>query len=205
MKLGQTLPLCDIVHCHSGITKAEIQKIVATGCEHLVDGKVSPRVNDTDGTLNPDYRKSQVCWWNENYVNTYELHDTLQKIYDVVNYVNDEFYQFDLSNIQPLQFTRYHQNDKGFYFAHTDCGSLEPKIHRKLSFVIFLSNPEEYEGGEFVYYTGREGNNINQTKPEMINSGNMIVFPSFLMHEVTEVTKGTRYSLVGWCEGPRFK
>jgi len=33
----------------------------------------------------------------------------------------------------------------------------------------------------------------------------MIFFPSYTLHEVTPVTKGTRYTLVGWVHGPAFK
>ena len=30
-------------------------------------------------------------------------------------------------------------------------------------------------------------------------------FPSYILHEVTEVTKGVRYSLVAWANGEYFK
>jgi PKHD-type hydroxylase len=33
----------------------------------------------------------------------------------------------------------------------------------------------------------------------------MTLFPSFVLHRVTPVTKGTRYSLVAWVSGPPFK
>ena len=35
--------------------------------------------------------------------------------------------------------------------------------------------------------------------------GQIIVFPSYTLHEVTPITKGTRYSLVSWVSGPSFK
>jgi PKHD-type hydroxylase len=35
--------------------------------------------------------------------------------------------------------------------------------------------------------------------------GTVIIFPSFLQHRVTEVKRGTRYSLVQWYNGPEFK
>ena len=34
--------------------------------------------------------------------------------------------------------------------------------------------------------------------------GTMILFPSYVLHRVSEVTKGTRYSLVGWAHGNSF-
>ena len=39
--------------------------------------------------------------------------------------------------------------------------------------------------------------------PEL-KKGAMILFPSFLLHKVSPVTKGTRNSLVGWVRGPNF-
>ena len=41
--------------------------------------------------------------------------------------------------------------------------------------------------------------------PDFKNAGSVIVFPSFMEHQVTPVTKGTRYSLVAWFVGPPFK
>ena len=35
--------------------------------------------------------------------------------------------------------------------------------------------------------------------------GLIALFPSYTMHRVTPVTKGTRYSLVAWVSGPAFK
>lgn len=77
---------------------------------------------------------------------------------------------------------------------------------RKLSIVIILSPPEEYEGGEFKFDFGRHQprsvvNNLSHLK-EM---GTIIIFPSFLYHCVTPVKSGVRYSLVSWCSGDPWK
>ena len=70
---------------------------------------------------------------------------------------------------------------------------------RKLSFSLQLSDPEDYNGGDLVIYNG---NKPVKTKRQR---GYMLVFPSFSVHEVTKLTKGTRYSLVGWIAGENFK
>ena len=68
---------------------------------------------------------------------------------------------------------------------------------RKLSITIQLSDSDEYEGGDFVFTK-----DIPSPDAELIRKkGTIIVFPSFLYHQVMPVTKGTRYSLVGWYEG----
>ena len=64
-----------------------------------------------------------------------------------------------------------------------------------LSFVLPLSDPESYEGGELVLKPSF------QEKSIPLEQGKIIVFPSFILHKVTPVTSGTRYMLVGWLRG----
>jgi PKHD-type hydroxylase len=72
---------------------------------------------------------------------------------------------------------------------------------RKLSLIIQLTDPSEYEGGDFQF-----DSDIPQPDPaEIKQRGTVIVFPSFLRHRVTPVTSGVRRSLVSWVEGPKFR
>ena len=57
----------------------------------------------------------------------------------------------------------------------------------------------EYEGGDLRLYGGDD----YDTAPK--KQGTIIGFPSYVLHEVTPVTSGVRYSLVGWAQGPKFK
>ena len=91
----------------------------------------------------------------------------------------------------------------GKYGWHMDIGSEPVSSMRKLSFSIFL-NSGEYEGGELEFHTGKT------VEPDRAqNSSNFIgsafVFPSYLVHRVLEVTKGIRYTLVGWVHGNSFQ
>ena len=65
---------------------------------------------------------------------------------------------------------------------------------RTLSFILNLN--EEYEGGDFVFYDQKE----NEVKKIKCNTGTVIFFPSNFLypHSVQPITKGTRYSIVGW-------
>ena len=69
---------------------------------------------------------------------------------------------------------------------------------RKISIVVQLSDPLEYEGGELQISDGGTNRVCEKTK------GTIIIFPSYLLHRVTPVTKGTRRSLVLWVTGPPF-
>lgn len=77
---------------------------------------------------------------------------------------------------------------------------------RKISMTCNLSNPEDYEGGDFRFDLGPhagEGQYVNCT--EIKPQGSIIVFPSHLYHQVTPVTRGMRYSLVMWAIGLPFR
>ena len=71
--------------------------------------------------------------------------------------------------------------------------------NRKLSITVQLSDSLEYEGGELQFM-------INQhimTAPK--EKGTAIICPSFALHHVTPVTKGSRKFIVGWIRGPPYK
>jgi PKHD-type hydroxylase len=76
---------------------------------------------------------------------------------------------------------------------------------RKLSMTINLNAPGEYEGGNLKFdfgphASGKRFHECEEIRPQ----GSIIVFPSYIYHQVTPVTKGTRYSLVLWSVGNPF-
>jgi len=99
-------------------------------------------------------------------------------------------------------------NENGSYPPGYVHSSDEYKIGRvrKLSCTINLNSPGEYEGGnlKFDYGPHSDGERFHECT-EIRPQGSMIVFPSFLEHQVTPVTSGTRYSLVLWSIGQPFK
>jgi PKHD-type hydroxylase len=121
-------------------------------------------------------------------------------------------WNFDIRGAESIQLAKYETG--AFYNWHRDGGSdslsaynkpdndfLDGRI-RKLSMAILLN--DDYEGGKLQFCSyGNEGFNIST--PEFYKAGSIIVFPSFMDHRVSKVTKGTRYSLVVWFVGPPFK
>ena len=78
---------------------------------------------------------------------------------------------------------------------------------RKISVTVNLNSEGSYEGGNLKFDWGRHARADNQYHEctEIRPQGSVIVFPSYLYHCVTPVTKGTRYSLVLWALGRPFK
>ena len=89
----------------------------------------------------------------------------------------------------------------GYYHQHEDCFMGDPMKAgggdmRKLSTTLALNPESDYEGGEFkIHHTPID---------RRVDSGQMICFPSFKVHEVRPVTKGVRASIVWWAHGPDF-
>ena len=116
----------------------------------------------------------------------------------MVQEANNALWKFDLrSIIDSIQYTEY-EEDGGHYDWHMDIGPGSIN-HRKISVVVQLSEADSYEGGELVLW--------NSNVPSVIEKGigNVIIFPSFLMHKVTPMVKGNRKSLVLWLGGGSYK
>lgn len=148
------------------------------------------------GHTNDKIRSSNIKWLPQN-----EVFDWVyQKIFEMVLEANLELWRFDINSAtEQIQYTTYDSNQKGHYSAHQDLGPGDTSI-RKISVVIQLSDPSEYEGGELEFIFG-DGEPM-KIKREM---GFAVIFPSYLMHRVTPVTKGLRKSLVLWLGGSHFR
>jgi PKHD-type hydroxylase len=139
-----------------------------------------------------DVRKSKVKWIHHD-ENSSWLYDRIQTMVLEANQV----FQFHLNSIiDSIQYTEYYDNG-GHYGWHMDIGP-HPINHRKISITIQLSNPNEYEGGNLELWTG-QGQILAPR-----SQGCAVLFPSFMQHRITPVTKGVRKSLVLWVGGGAY-
>ena len=179
----------------------------------------------SDGHEHHWTRKSGVGWIDRNA--TLSNGETLfDHITPIVREVNAEIFKFDLNYHETYQFTVYKAPDE-HYTWHTD-GHFEPYNeedckndpdfesrvggYRKLSYSVNLTHPNEYEGGHFEWCDAYGVNPLNDPERAVIRApqsareqGSIIIFPSFVYHRVTPVTRGRRHSLVGWIAGPTFR
>lgn len=140
-------------------------------------------------------RSSTVSWLAQNQ-DTGWIYDRLAY---VVRSINASFFKFDLYGfVEDFQYTEYSSDNEGHYTWHIDMSN-DSVAPRKLSLVLQLSNPEEYEGGDLQTMTAAQEQTVDKQK------GLIAVFPSWIMHRVTPVTKGKRNTLVIWISGPSFK
>lgn len=122
-----------------------------------------------------------------------------EKVANIVSVVNTLHFDYDIVGItHGLQLIEYQANTpiQGHYNWHVDAGNGEP-VHRKISFTAQLSDPSDYEDCDLI---------INNHGNEMIGTrerGSVHLFPSYMLHKVSHITKGTRYALVIWIHGSR--
>lgn len=156
-------------------------------------------IKDLNSGIVPRTRITDIKWIRLN-KNTEWL---FKKIIDKIINVNGRNFDLQLKFLEDLQFSEYTEEKKGFYSKHRDCGaknSLENYVDiRKLSFTIQLTDENEYEGGELIFYIDEK----EKTAPK--SKGTIIFFESDIIHEVKPVTKGVRHSLVSWVQGPNLR
>jgi PKHD-type hydroxylase len=139
------------------------------------------------------YRKSRVAWLRP----SPETSWVFAKAQGFVEQANAHAYRMELAGYtEPLQVAEYGPGE--YYDWHLDLGPDRLSI-RKLSFIVQLTDPAAYEGGGVELMAAREPYALPK------GLGTMAVFPTYLLHRVTPVTRGLRKSLVGWIGGPHFR
>ena len=165
--------------------------------------------------LNRDKRNSKNAW-----VPTH--HWLGGFMWHYVQRANRENFLYDLRNIdgESMQYTQYGPGE--FYSWHNDAGlacHYKPQavgnrvdglandfvnenieLVRKLSFVLQLSDPDDYEGGN-LQLLSEDGKSYFAPRKR----GTVILFDSRTQHRVLPVKSGLRKSIVGWVTGPRWK
>lgn len=187
-------PVNPWAQAHDIFTDEEIEKIIEIGNSEETSVQTEGAVG-LNRTIDENIRISNISWIR---ADLESQHWIFRKLTDVVNGMNQQFFKYDLVNIESLQFSRYDSNRKGMYKKHTDMYSQQSFYSRKLSFSLQLTDEDSYEGGDLCLYFQDDPVVASRKK------GVMTFFPSYTLHEVTPVLKGVRYSLVGWVLGPKF-
>lgn len=157
------------------------------------------------GELNKKTRDSLVLFLNDPII-----YKTLHPYIQTANKNAEWNFQWD--STEPVQYTEY--NKKQHYRWHQDAWD-QPYVNpeeplsygkiRKISVSCSLNDSKKYKGGklQFDSSTPLKKENII-TCEEILPKGSIVVFPSFIWHRVTPVTRGTRQSLVLWNLGKPY-
>jgi len=178
----------------SGVNAETVEKIIEIG---NAQPEVEAGLGFDGSTTNLAYRSSQIRW-----IPPLQNPEVRDLIWYFARIANRNAFGFNVDYLNDIQYTTYHSHENGKYDWHCDTFWGNPTPYdRKISVVIQLSDPSEYEGGDFEV----DNHHPQLPKEEIRAKGTVIVFPSFLHHRVTPVTSGVRRSLVSWIEGPKFR
>lgn len=176
---------------NGAFTAKELDAIIAYG-DALRPAEASV-LDSVDDDKNSSDRITRISWIEQ----SRETLWLFQKLVGATSTINQQAYCFDLSALESLQYTVYLGGEGGHYDWHVDHGRTPRR--RKLSLVLQLSAPTDYEGCELQIYASSRIDTAPKTR------GTLIAFPSYVLHRVTPITAGVRKSLVMWCSGPRFR
>lgn len=175
-------------------SKKEIKEIIkiAKGYEKVGAVTGSELEDKKEEEQNLKVRSSTIRWlpYNEETSWIYE------KLHTCITEANEAMWGFNWSGwSEDIQYTEYFASKKGHYDWHQDVGEAT-MANRKISITLLLS--DEHEGGELeIWNTGA----VNLPK----KAGTVVVFPSYMLHRVAPVTKGTRRSVVMWVGGDHYR
>lgn len=149
---------------------------------------------DKDGETIPEVRRCH-SWPLDGDPSFLWARDRLRR---AVSVLNSNIWRFDLESMNVSAFILEY-GAGGHYSWHIDLGAGE-YARRKISLTLQLSSPSSYTGGDLELY----GAGSHPTAASR-NLGALTLFPSYILHRVTPVTKGKRVALVAWVSGPPFR
>ncbi len=187
-----SMPIEPFVWWENGFTEQELNWLQ----EQAIKADQRAQVGgDPQGADLAKIRRSQVSWLDKNQDTAW----VFNKLGHIASSLNAQYYRFDLTGFgEAIQLTNYAHSEQGMYGWHQDYGGrLSPS--RKLSLVLQLTDPSQYEGGNLQVLTSGQPQTVRKQR------GLVAAFPSYVLHQVTPVTNGDRQSLVAWVSGPAFR
>jgi PKHD-type hydroxylase len=116
----------------------------------------------------------------------------------VTKAANEQIYDFKLLGIIDQDFPQvFKYSVKDHYEWHMELNPVAPS--RKLTFIINLSDPTTYEGGELEFL------NTDTDQDTMKSQGSCIIFPSFMSYRIKSVTSGSKHIIIGHVHGALFR
>lgn len=178
-----------LVHIPEVLTLEQVRRLrerLATGGDAWVDGRA------TAGHQGAQVKKNEQT--DEGSPLARELGDLIVSVLER----NALFVSAALpARIYPPMFNRY---EEGMHFgSHVD-GAVRlipgtgTRIRTDLSATVFLTAPEDYDGGELTI------EDVYGVQKVKLPAGHMVLYPSTSLHRVAPVTRGTRLAAVFWVQ-----
>lgn len=181
-----------LIMAGSGLSDAEIQRIRAIG-----DALETRPVGLFGAAARIEVNRDRVDATGSHFVLNDETRWAYDRLAPIVRDINDRHFGYDLSGFAENFY--YLSYGPGQHFDwHLDQG-IETATPRKLSLILQLSDPAEYDGGDFEVMRPADAARADKGK------GLIMAFPAHKIHRVTPVTRGIRRSLAMFVCGPPFR
>lgn len=172
--------------------------LTAPACDRLIELSTVAPARDArlaGGTTAHDLRRADLVWLDD----LPEAAGVMDALSATVAEANRSF-GFALDDLaESAQVARYDAARQGHFDWHSDIGRAGLAARRKLTMVVQLSDPDSYQGGTLDLWPDAGRHEAPRLR------GSATLFPSFVLHRVTPVTQGTRWSLTLWAHGPAFR
>ena len=205
----RVIPSLDrVMYQEKAFSEEECKKILSYRTEWM---RNDAKIQRSDNTVNRGM--------DQNFVDDFEYRQTtlyspqeqesvewmMKKILNIVNAANSmkEAWNFDIRGIieipNIMEYTEGSFHESGIdvhYGFHMDLGPGKVPSMRKIAYSVILN--DDFDGGLLSIKIGRKDHHPRQEK------GTIIMFPTYMIHCVEPVTRGTRCAVVGWVHGPSF-
>lgn len=170
-------------------SREECQEIVRIGNTKVLEPALTTELGAENKAS--DYRQSSITFFD-----TIDCPWMVNRLVELTNDVNEGYFKFDVwGYAERFQFAEYTTGQ--YYKTHID--KMYGGAIRKLSMVLQLTDPTEYDGGDVQLLETEDPVTLNRSQ------GTVLFFPAYTPHRVTNITRGKRNSVVGWTTGKPFK
>jgi len=195
---------------------------------HKEEGVTANAEPPSEGGNKSPVRSCEVAWIQPDTKFTSEV---IQQVSNTIININHEWFGYTVHRPEPIQYTMYEYKEeneiKDHYNWHQDSwgNSRTNPIERKLSMSVQLSHSDEYEGCNLIFPDTKTRDLVNSdpNAPYGMNmyngqsvtvsewdelqrkKGTAIFFQSTSYHRVTPIESGSRYALVNWLQGPKWR
>jgi len=119
------------------------------------------------------------------------------KASSIIEEVNKQYYHFDLTDLRAVNFLEYQVNNSLIW--HRDIGNEDRNfLSRKITMIVFLSDKDDYVGGKLGFIPAPDSEVVQE-------QGSVLLYPSYLVHNVSKVTSGIRRVILASAHGQPYR
>jgi len=179
---------CNVVHLPKVFSPDECIKISNLGKSLNAKPALVHSPDMKKGGVDNKTRKSNIAWL----ANDPENEWIFTRISKAFKDANESAFGFDIDFVEDIQYTSYKRMN--FFKPHFDTGTKQ-SLSRKLTLSVQLSEPSKYIGGSLNVWS------IEGVQSAMKGVGDVLIFPTYLRHQVKNIYYGERECLVAWARG----